>query len=124
MLDLACPVCNNPIFQVQGGDKACVVCERKVILESELPESTSTGGEPPLPGSRGNAGPPHDAISLKDSHGRETRDTIFHELRDVALHKLAMLVDELDHARTVQEVSMVNKAITEILSILERLKFA
>lgn len=35
-----------------------------------------------------------------------------------------MLVDELDHARTVQEVSMVNKAITEILSILERLKFA
>ncbi|MHA1371211.1 MAG: Sjogren's syndrome/scleroderma autoantigen 1 family protein [Promethearchaeota archaeon] len=35
MLDLACPVCNNPIFQLKDGRKYCVVCEKPVLFEWE-----------------------------------------------------------------------------------------
>ena len=32
MLNLACPVCNNPIFRDKNGDALCPICNRKVIF--------------------------------------------------------------------------------------------
>ena len=32
MMNLSCPVCNNPIFRDKGGEKFCPVCNRKVLI--------------------------------------------------------------------------------------------
>ena len=40
MLNLSCPVCNNPIFKKKNGEMFCPVCDRPVILDdNELNES-------------------------------------------------------------------------------------
>jgi len=32
MLNLSCPVCNNPIFSDKKGEKFCPICKRKVLI--------------------------------------------------------------------------------------------
>lgn len=34
MLNLACPVCNNPIFRDKNGNTLCPICNRKVIFRN------------------------------------------------------------------------------------------
>ncbi|MFX0080122.1 MAG: Sjogren's syndrome/scleroderma autoantigen 1 family protein [Candidatus Hodarchaeota archaeon] len=32
MLNIACPICNNPVFRNKEGDKFCPSCNRKVVV--------------------------------------------------------------------------------------------
>ncbi len=32
MLNMACPVCNNPIFRDKNGDKYCPICNKRVLI--------------------------------------------------------------------------------------------
>lgn len=36
MLNLSCPVCNNPIFKKKNGEMFCPICDRPVILNDKL----------------------------------------------------------------------------------------
>ncbi len=36
MLNLSCPVCNNPIFQNKDGVSFCAICNREVIMADNL----------------------------------------------------------------------------------------
>ncbi|MBY8989344.1 MAG: hypothetical protein KGD58_01200 [Candidatus Lokiarchaeota archaeon] len=35
MLNIACPVCNNPIFRSKEGEKLCPSCNRKVVVMTD-----------------------------------------------------------------------------------------
>ncbi|MFX1356732.1 MAG: Sjogren's syndrome/scleroderma autoantigen 1 family protein [Promethearchaeota archaeon] len=50
MMNLSCPVCNNPIFRDKNGEKFCPICDRKVIIVGEKSSTSlkipnSTKGE-------------------------------------------------------------------------------
>ncbi len=36
MLNLSCPICNNPIFQNKDGVSFCVICNREVIMADSV----------------------------------------------------------------------------------------
>ncbi|GAH58942.1 unnamed protein product [marine sediment metagenome] len=36
MLNLSCPICNNPIFQNKDGISFCVICNREVIMADSV----------------------------------------------------------------------------------------
>ena len=36
MLNLSCPVCNNPIFKKKNGEMFCPICDRPVIINDKL----------------------------------------------------------------------------------------
>ncbi|MHA1678491.1 MAG: Sjogren's syndrome/scleroderma autoantigen 1 family protein [Promethearchaeota archaeon] len=36
MLNLSCPICNNPIFKKKNGEMFCPICDRPVILNDKL----------------------------------------------------------------------------------------
>ncbi|MHA2007459.1 MAG: Sjogren's syndrome/scleroderma autoantigen 1 family protein [Promethearchaeota archaeon] len=36
MLNIACPICNNPIFRDKKGEKFCPTCNRKVIINDKI----------------------------------------------------------------------------------------
>jgi len=36
MLNLSCPICNNPIFQNKEGVSFCVICNREVIMADSV----------------------------------------------------------------------------------------
>lgn len=36
MLNIACPVCNNPIFRDKSGEKFCPSCNRKIIINDKM----------------------------------------------------------------------------------------
>jgi len=40
MLNLSCPVCNNPIFKKKDGEMFCPICDRPVILNDKLLNET------------------------------------------------------------------------------------
>ncbi|MHA2282957.1 MAG: Sjogren's syndrome/scleroderma autoantigen 1 family protein [Promethearchaeota archaeon] len=40
MLNIACPVCNNPIFRNKSGEKYCPSCDRKVVVMNDKTAQT------------------------------------------------------------------------------------
>ncbi len=42
MLNLGCPVCNNPLFRKKNNDIFCPICNKKVIIEKEEVASTNS----------------------------------------------------------------------------------
>jgi len=38
MLNISCPVCNNPVFRNPAGEKFCPTCNREVRVVNEEPE--------------------------------------------------------------------------------------
>ena len=42
MLNLGCPVCNNPLFRKKNDDIFCPICNKKVIIKKEEAVSTNS----------------------------------------------------------------------------------
>jgi uncharacterized Zn finger protein (UPF0148 family) len=42
MLNLGCPVCNNPLFRKKNNDIFCPICNKKVIIKKENTVSTNS----------------------------------------------------------------------------------
>ncbi|MFX0060538.1 MAG: Sjogren's syndrome/scleroderma autoantigen 1 family protein [Candidatus Hodarchaeota archaeon] len=45
MLNLSCPVCNNPIFRDKSGEKFCPICNRKVLIIENYDEKRLSSKE-------------------------------------------------------------------------------
>ncbi len=42
MLNMACPVCNNPVFRNKGGVLFCPVCNKKVVVVKNIPNQNGS----------------------------------------------------------------------------------
>ncbi|GAI65864.1 unnamed protein product, partial [marine sediment metagenome] len=40
MLNLSCPICNNPIFQNKNGVSFCAICNREVIMADSVSDKS------------------------------------------------------------------------------------
>ncbi|MBY9002898.1 MAG: hypothetical protein KGD73_02905 [Candidatus Lokiarchaeota archaeon] len=91
MLNLSCPICNNPIFKKKNGEMFCPVCDRPVILDdNELNES------------------------MKSDKNLENENNVFGRLFDdnktlINLKKIIFL--------KIQEISEIIKTENQILNI-------
>ncbi len=123
MLDLACPVCNNPVFQVKSGEKMCIVCDRKVVFEGEMREKSNDRAIPPI-----NSAAPQQGSSKKNSLVQEgsssqSVSTILSSLRDCCVDKLASLVQKMVRTTDEGELSIVYANVLKVLEILNQLHF-
>ena len=48
MLNLSCPLCNNPIFQKKNGTAFCAICKREVLLIDTLENKNNENKKPIL----------------------------------------------------------------------------
>ncbi|MHA1749976.1 MAG: Sjogren's syndrome/scleroderma autoantigen 1 family protein [Promethearchaeota archaeon] len=133
MLDLACPICNNPIFQLKNGEKACVVCERKVVFEDELitePEihdsemdgqvqhdvPSDLSNDENVDATPGIQMPSNNNVLIEDDY------KIFSTLKQSCLSKINILRKNLDNVTSASEIEVISRAIKELINILEKIK--
>ncbi len=123
MLDLACPVCNNPVFQNKSGEKVCVACERKVIIEGEEPKKKegnaiiSTNTVAPQKSALDKGAPIQAGSTLKSSRA------IASLLMERCMEKLASLVGKMERTSDEHELSIVYENILKVLEILKQLNY-
>lgn len=120
MLDMACPICKNPLFKLKNGERACVVCERKVLLESEITtDQESTPGKD---------------IEKKESREKNKEKTKKHEnipfkikenswvqLRNACIEKMAYLSRLMNKEEDTGELLTISRTILNILEIMKKL---
>ncbi len=123
MLDIACPVCNNPIFQFKTGEKACVVCERPVILEQEDTRTQEQSKEVienehvnvlevNVKNEKINAAPTTNDLSLAVAN-----------LRNACIKKMEELTNKLTRTENENDIKNLMGIIYQLLEVLEKIRF-
>jgi uncharacterized Zn finger protein (UPF0148 family) len=131
MLDMACPVCNNPIFQYKSGEKVCAVCERKVIVESDDDTGQAAGivEKKAVRSKKGKKGKPNESMAPVNSQPPIVREpiailSIFQHLKDICTEKLDFLASLLETSDDLETIERILSSIKDIMAILDSLKFA
>ena len=125
MLDLSCPECNNPIFQMKTGEKICVVCEKQVFFESEMAEN-----ETPDQGKPNDQNGVEPEVSITTSNPRvqnndvfRSQSLIFFKLKQACVLKLASLTKKITRTDDENASSLILSNTVKVLEILEKLRF-
>jgi len=126
MLDLACPVCNNPIFQLKTGEKICIACERKVVFESELqpPEKKSEPSTQIEKAPKPEPSIPYQSIPTREESKNVEASDVFIAIKRACLLKLVNLADKMKSASDDNQVAIISSNILKLLEILEKLRLA
>jgi len=103
MLNLSCPICNNPIFQNKDGVSFCAICNREVIM----------------------------ADSVLDKNIKE-KETIFNKntkqvnipsvLITILTDKLNWITQKLEKEKQLDIIEKYLKILFDLLNLLEKAK--
>jgi uncharacterized Zn finger protein (UPF0148 family) len=125
MLDLACPECNNPIFQMRTGEKVCVVCERPVLFEGEL--SANENREETAKNDTIDIQPVETTINNESSAPVENASPlqagIYVSLKQACIKKLALLTKKITESSDENASVIILSNTLKVLEILEKLRF-
>ena len=111
MLNLACPVCNNPIFRNKNGITFCPTCNRKVLIAKD---SSFTEKK-------------HD--QREKSQERQGKDLlnskidIFSSLEEVILEKIEIVIKKLRNETQLNTIEDFTKILLNCLDILNKIPF-
>ncbi|MFX0035021.1 MAG: Sjogren's syndrome/scleroderma autoantigen 1 family protein [Candidatus Hermodarchaeota archaeon] len=107
MLNLACPVCNNPIFRNKNGNTFCPTCNREVIIED-------------------NSYPQDNKIKkskLKYNEDQITKgqNEVLSLLKDVLLEKIQFITQKLRKETQISLIKTHINILTSCFDILNKL---
>ncbi|MFX0007203.1 MAG: Sjogren's syndrome/scleroderma autoantigen 1 family protein [Promethearchaeota archaeon] len=111
MLNMACPVCNNPIFRNKVGDTFCPTCNRNVLI---VKDSSVTEKEHYQRGK-------YQEGQGKDLHNRKI--DIFSSLEEVILEKIEIVIKKLRNETQLHNIEDFTKILSNCLDILNKLSF-
>lgn len=121
MLDLACPVCNNPIFQAKSGEMMCVACERQVVLEGEGQKRKEENATTSINEDTSQKGKPGETTVVQADGASRSSRAILLVLKERSIEKLASLVKKMGGIADENELSLVYSNILKLLEILRHL---
>ena len=107
MLNMACPVCNNPIFQNKSGDKFCPSCDRKVVV---LNEKTAQSYQNNNNSSKNN-------LSIKTS----LSEAVYTSLEDVLSKKIQWIIEKLYLETDIELLGSYVDLISNFLNVLNKI---
>ena len=105
MLNLACPVCNNPLFRAKNGDTLCPICNRKVILVD-------------------NESAPHkdEKKNIKNQEKKDqvkpSNNIIFQNLKQIAIAKLKEFTNLLENEKTLEKSEKIIQTLTLLANLI------
>lgn len=107
MLNMACPVCNNPIFQNKSGDKFCPSCDRKVVV---LNEKTAQSYQNNNIGSKNN-------LSIKTN----LSEAVYTSLEDAISKKIQWIIEKLYLETDIELLGSYIDLISNLLNLLNKI---
>ncbi|MHA1991271.1 MAG: Sjogren's syndrome/scleroderma autoantigen 1 family protein [Candidatus Hodarchaeales archaeon] len=107
MLNMACPVCNNPIFQNKSGDKFCPSCDRKVLVVNEKTTKSYQNND----------------ISSKNkpSINVNLRNAVYTSLEDVISKKIQWIIEKLYDETDIELLGSYVDLISNFLNLLNKI---
>jgi uncharacterized Zn finger protein (UPF0148 family) len=103
MLNLSCPICNNPVFQNKDGVSFCAICNREVIMADSVLEKKIEEKETILNKNTKQVNIPHVLITV---------------LND----KLNFITQKLEKENQLDIIEKYLKIIFDLLNLLEKAK--
>ena len=111
MLNLACPVCSNPVFRNKNGDTFCPICNRKVILlNNDITEESNK---------KQNINHLN-----KEVHVKGNNIAIFQNLKQAIIIKLREFTDILENEKDAQvseKIIYVIKLLVNLISEINKI---
>lgn len=107
MLNMACPVCNNPLFKNKEDEIFCPVCNRKVMVVKEnhiMPSETENSTN-------------NDFTEPESSLKSLTKD-----LKEILLKKIEYISQRLKEETQIEILHQNTQTLQSIFKLLKRLK--
>jgi len=110
MLNMACPVCNNPIFRNRDGNTFCPTCNRNVlIVKDDAYESNTIKKSDPYHKEKTNVFHPRKAELLNS-------------LQEITLEKIEIITKKLKNETNSQIIKIYTEILVICLEILSKIQ--
>ncbi len=110
MLNLACPLCNNPLFRNKENDIFCPICNKKVIIKKE--DSLVNEGENSIKSE--DRGQNSKNIDKQRYYNPNT-------LIRIIENKINMITQKLEHETQMDIIERYIKVLTKLFDLLKKL---
>jgi len=111
MLNMACPVCNNPIFRNKRGDTFCPTCNRNVLIVKD------NSFKEKMHEQRGT----YQEEQGKDLFKRKI--DLFASLEEAILETIEITITKLRNETQLHVIENLTKILLNSLDILDKLSF-
>ncbi|MFX1420206.1 MAG: Sjogren's syndrome/scleroderma autoantigen 1 family protein [Promethearchaeota archaeon] len=110
MLNMACPVCNNPIFRNKDGNIFCPTCNRNVLIVNN--------------DSQQNVNIKKDMIYNKEQENSHyiTHNVLLNSLQNTLFEKIEILTQKLKEETQLQVIESYTKILLNCLEIINKIR--
>jgi len=110
MLNIACPVCNNPVFRNKEGEKFCPSCNRKVVVINDQITQNFEKRENASANNRNS-----EIISNKD---------IINSLNEVIPKKMQWIIEKLKTETQLELIKNYTDILSTLYDLLNKINFS
>lgn len=112
MLNMACPVCNNPIFRKREGDTFCPTCNRSVlIISNETLQNNIRKGN----GIQNN--------TKQEINSQNRQNEVFNLLEEILIEKIEMISKKLRNEDQLYLIEKYTNILAKYFDILRYFPF-
>lgn len=110
MLNIACPVCNNPVFRNKEGEKFCPSCNRKVVVINDQITQNLENKE----------------IASVNIQNREflINKDVLKSLNEVILKKLRWITEKLETETQLELIKNYTDILTTLFDLLNKITYS
>ena len=112
MLNMACPVCNNPLFRKKSGETFCPICEKKVLI---VKNKTGQDSETIQENAEG-------FINQEQINISRYKETLI-LLKNVIFEKIKWITQELKTETQIHLIKMYSEILSKFIIILNNFPF-
>jgi len=110
MLNVACPVCNNPVFRNKEGEKFCPSCNRKVVIINDQITHNFEKRE------------------IASENNRNCEDTldndVLNSFSDVILKKMQWIIEKLKIETQLELIKNYADILSKLYDLLNKITFS
>jgi len=110
MLNIACPVCNNPVFRNKEGEKFCPSCNRKVVVINDQITQNFEKRENASANNRNS-----EFISNKD---------VINSLNEVIPKKMQWIIEKLKTETQLELIKNYTDILSTLYDLLNKINFS
>lgn len=110
MLNIACPVCNNPVFRNKEGEKFCPSCNRKVVVTNDQITQNFEKRENASANNRNS-----EFISNKD---------VINSLNEVIPKKMQWIIEKLKTETQLELIKNYTDILSTLYDLLNKINFS
>ncbi|MFX1427698.1 MAG: Sjogren's syndrome/scleroderma autoantigen 1 family protein [Promethearchaeota archaeon] len=108
MLNIACPICNNPIFRNREGKKFCPSCNREVIVSNNNEIQKFEKNE---------------ILTKNNQNINKFSDIeVLNSLKILLIKKIQLIMDKLELATEIELIEKYSEILSNLYDLFKKLK--